>query len=440
MSNFVETSIPWIGEVPTDWVIKPLFSVATENKTKNKERNENVLSLSYGRIIRRDLSKNFGLLPENFDGYQVVETGYIIIRSTDLQNDKKSLRVGLVKEYGVITSAYIGLSPSNSIHPEYLFYYLNMCDLKKVFYSLGGGLRQSLRFEEFKRFPVIVPSIEEQKLISHYLDKETDKIDLLVERIKKKIELLKEKRTSLINHYVTKGLDPNAEMKDSGIEWIGETPSHWDIVSTKRLFNTYFGGSWGDEPEDNQVDNIVKVVRVTEFDMNYLEVTKEIPTLRSLKLSKESPKLLKNGDLILEKSGGGEKTPVGRVVLYHNHNNERVVNSNFTNVCRPNIELVDPQFSVFLLSSLYSGGATVRNIKQTTGIQNLDLDGFMSEKVSLPPLNEQTEISSRIILSNNFIQNLIQKNLEKINLLTEYRQSLISSIVTGKVRVTEDMI
>ena len=123
MSNFVETSIPWVGQVPTDWDIKPLFSVATENKTKNKERNENVLSLSYGRIIRRDLSKNLGLLPENFDGYQVVDTGYIIIRSTDLQNDKKSLRVGLVKESGVITSAYIGLSPSNTIHPEYLFYY-----------------------------------------------------------------------------------------------------------------------------------------------------------------------------------------------------------------------------------------------------------------------------------------------------------------------------
>ena len=118
-----ETSIPWIGQIPTDWDIKPLFSVATENKTKNKERNENVLSLSYGRIIRRDLSKNLGLLPENFDGYQVVDTGYIIIRSTDLQNDKKSLRVGLVKESGVITSAYIGLSPSNTIHPEYLFYY-----------------------------------------------------------------------------------------------------------------------------------------------------------------------------------------------------------------------------------------------------------------------------------------------------------------------------
>jgi type I restriction enzyme S subunit len=312
-----------------------------------------------------------------------------------------------------------------------------------MYESLSYGVRigqWELRYHDFKKIPSLYPPIDEQKLISRYLDKKTNQIDSLVEKIHKKIELLKEQRTSLINHYVTKGLDPNVEMKDSGIEWIGDIPKHWKIVSTKRLFKTYFGGSWGDEPEENQVDNIVKVVRVTEFDMNYLEVRKEIPTLRSLELSKDSPKLLQNGDHILEKSGGGEKTPVGRVVLYHNPNDERVVNSNFTNVCRPNMELVDPYFSIFLLSSLYSGGATVRNIKQTTGIQNLDLDGFMSEKVSIPPLQEQKELSSRIRNSNNSIQNLIQRNLDKINILIEYRQSLISSVVNGKFRVKEDMI
>ena len=109
--------------------------------------------------------------------------------------------------------------------------------LKKVFYSLGGGLRQSLRFEEFRRFPIVVPPLEEQKLISRYLDKKTEQIDRLVEKIQKKIELLKQQRTSMINQCVTKGLDPNVEMKDSGIEWIGKIPKHWELIRLKYLFS-----------------------------------------------------------------------------------------------------------------------------------------------------------------------------------------------------------
>ena len=118
--RYRNSGIEWIGDIPIDWVIQPLFSVSDENKTKNSEKNENILSLSYGRIIRRDLSRNHGLIPENFDGYQVIDDGYIIIRSTDLQNDKKSLRVGLVKEFGVITNAYIGLIPFEDISSNFL--------------------------------------------------------------------------------------------------------------------------------------------------------------------------------------------------------------------------------------------------------------------------------------------------------------------------------
>ena len=202
-SEMKDSGIEWIGEIPSHWEVIPMFKISNENKIKNTEKNENVLSLSYGRIIRRDLSRNHGLIPENYDGYQVVRKGYIIIRSTDLQNDKKSLRVGLVREYGVITSAYLGLIISHGNDPEFLSKYLHVCDLKKVFYSLGGGLRQSLRFEEFKRFPVILPPLEEQKRISKYLDQKTEQIDSLVNSENQRIKLLKEYRQSLISSVVT---------------------------------------------------------------------------------------------------------------------------------------------------------------------------------------------------------------------------------------------
>jgi len=429
-----------VSSVPRDWLIIPCGVFFKEKSIKNTEGEMNLsVYRDYGVIPKDSRDDNHNRVSEDTSNYKLVEPGDFVL------NKMKGWSGSLgVSDYrGIVSPSYTVLEPVREIHNKYFHYLLRSETYRQMYESLSYGVRigqWELRYHDFKQIPSLYPPIDEQKLISRYLDKKTNQIDSLVEKIHKKIELLKEQRTSLINHYVTKGLDPNVEMKDSGIEWIGDIPKHWKIVSTKRLFKTYFGGSWGDEPEENQVDNIVKVVRVTEFDMNYLEVRKEIPTLRSLELSKDSPKLLQNGDHILEKSGGGEKTPVGRVVLYHNPNDERVVNSNFTNVCRPNMELVDPYFSIFLLSSLYSGGATVRNIKQTTGIQNLDLDGFMSEKVSIPPLQEQKELSSRIRNSNNSIQNLIQRNLDKINILIEYRQSLISSVVNGKFRVKEDMI
>ena len=430
MSSVVETLIPWIGEVPTDWDIKPLFSVATENKNKNKERNENVLSLSYGRIIRRDLSKNFGLLPENFDGYQVVETGYIIIRSTDLQNDKKSLRVGLVKENGVITSAYIGLSPSNTIHPEYLFYYLNMCDLKKVFYSLGGGLRQSLRFEEFKRFPVIVPPIEEQRLISRYLDKKTSQIDSLVEKIQKKIELLKEQRTSLINQYVTEGLDPNVEMKDSGIEWIGEIPKHWTMTKLKYLCPN--GVQYGlNIDSDSYQENGVRFVRITDITSD----GKLKQTNRVYLSPNDVPDeyYLRKNDILFSRSGG----TVGKSTRIEYINSD----TSFAGyLVRFSFE--DSDLSKFVKLVTESGffwkWIDIQIIQST--IQNVNGEKYSNFSLPLPSKDERKSIVNLVQKNLEIIEKNISNNEMKIKLLLEYRQSLISSVVTGKVRVTEDMI
>ena len=116
------------------------------------------------------------------------------------------------------------------------------------------------------------------------------------------------------------------------------------------------------------------------------------------------------------------------------------VNSNFTNICRPNLDIVHPRFVVYSLWSKYKDGQTLRNIKQTTGIQNLDLYGFMTELFVLPPIDEQIQISNYLYEQSNTTNDMIKKLSVKIELLKEYRKSLISSTVTGKVRVTEDMV
>ena len=144
------------------WSVKPLFGVASTESIKNMDGNvTNVLSLSYGNIIRRNIEENFGLLPESFNTYQIVNPGELILRLTDLQNDKRSLRVGQVKEKGIITSAYLKLVAKNqSINDIYLYRLLHSYDTTKVFYGMGGGLRQSMKFEEMRRLPILVPSIK----------------------------------------------------------------------------------------------------------------------------------------------------------------------------------------------------------------------------------------------------------------------------------------
>ena len=198
-----DSGVTWIGEIPEHWAIVPMFVLFCENKTKNKEGRLDVLTLSYGKIKYRDLSRSEGIYPESFDGYQVTEVNSIIIRSTDLQNDHKSLRVGHVGIPGVITSAYLGLNPRKPVKTKFYYYSIHLSDLKKVLYGLGGGLRQSLRYEDFKRFPIANPPEHERNMISDHLDQIDQKTDQLCLKLERKIQLLKEYRQSLISSVVT---------------------------------------------------------------------------------------------------------------------------------------------------------------------------------------------------------------------------------------------
>lgn len=203
-----DSGVEWIREIPEHWDIQPLFTLFKESKKKNVgNKEQNVLSLSYGKIIRRDVETNFGLLPESFETYQIVEKGYIVLRLTDLQNDKRSLRCGLVKEKGIITSAYVSLVPNDTINEVYAYYLLHAYDLFKVFYGLGSGVRQSMGFSDLKRVPILLPPKDEQNHIAEYLDEKNKEIDSLIIDLKKQITNLKEYRQSLIYEAVTGKID-----------------------------------------------------------------------------------------------------------------------------------------------------------------------------------------------------------------------------------------
>lgn len=199
-----DSGIEWIGEIPKDWEVHPVYVYFEEGKTKNyRMQEQNLLSLSYGRIIRKDINTNGGLLPASFNTYNVVEAGDIIIRPTDLQNDKRSLRTGLVKEQGIITSAYIDLRPKDNVNSKYYHYLLHSYDIIKVFYNMGNGVRQGLNFSEFAKLLLLEPTTVEQQQIADYLDTKCSEIYSLIADKKRQLDILADYKKSLIYEYVT---------------------------------------------------------------------------------------------------------------------------------------------------------------------------------------------------------------------------------------------
>ncbi|BBF10509.1 TPA: restriction endonuclease subunit S [Haemophilus influenzae] len=199
-----DSGVEWIGQVPEHWELTIGMNVFRENKRDNKGMKENtVLSLSYGKIIIKPEEKLFGLVPESFETYQIVEPNDIIIRCTDLQNDQTSLRTGLAQDKGIITSAYLNLKVINNYSAKFLHYYLHALDITKVLYKFGSGLRQNLSFLDFKRLPIIDISLAEQQKIADYLDTQTAKIDQAIALKTAHIEKLKEYKSVLINDVVT---------------------------------------------------------------------------------------------------------------------------------------------------------------------------------------------------------------------------------------------
>lgn len=199
-----DSGIAWVGDIPAHWITHPLYFYFGVRKNKNALGLEtNLLSLSYGKIIRKDINSNGGLLPESFNTYNIIEKDDIIIRPTDLQNDKRSLRTGIAREHGIITSAYIAMKAIKTVNPEYFHYLLHAYDVMKVFYNMGNGVRQGLNFSEFSRLMVFEPTIEEQNAIVAYLKEKCNEIDLAIAEKKQQIETIEEYKKSLIFEYVT---------------------------------------------------------------------------------------------------------------------------------------------------------------------------------------------------------------------------------------------
>ncbi len=233
MREMKDSGIEWIGDIPVYWKIMPnKYLMRKEKKICPVYHGEDILSLTMKGVIVRDLDAG-GKMPASFDGYQRLEAGNLLMCLFDI--DVTPRCVGLIKQAGVSSPAYSQFVLRKGADAAYYCYYYTMLDNDKTLLHLAKNLRHSLTEDQLGAIPVIVPPIEEQQRIADFLDTKCAEIDALTADIQTQIDTLEQYKRSVITETVTKGLNPNAEMKDSGIEWVGKMPLAWDAVPNKYL-------------------------------------------------------------------------------------------------------------------------------------------------------------------------------------------------------------
>lgn len=418
MREMKDSGISWVGEIPKEWTIMPLYCFYSERKNKNIFGAENnLLSLSYGKVIRKDINTSEGLLPSNYNGYNIVEAGDIIIRPTDLQNDKRSLRTGLSKERGIITSAYIALKPKNGINSRFYHYLLHTYDILKVFYNMGNGVRQGLNYDEFAKLMVYSPSDTEQQRIAEFLDRECGKIDGLKADIQAQIDTLEQYKRSVITEAVTHGLNPSAPMKDSGAGWMPLIPLHWKADKLK--FHLRQRGI------KNQIDKQVLslyreygIVPKDSRDDNHNVTSEDVSDYRYVRV----------GDFVVNKM----KAWQGSVAV---SNYEGIVSPAYF-VYEFSDDLINKRYFHYLMrNKTYATEFRRLSGGIREGQWDLPSEALNNTIILLPPLDEQQEIADYLDNKCAEIEQIITEKKTQIETLDAYKKSLIYEYVTGKKEV-----
>ena len=423
-----DSGIEWIGKIPEGWGTNTAFQIFTQVKNKNEGlKEQNLLSLSYGKIKRKSIETVGGLLPENFDGYNIIEADDIVLRLTDLQNDQKSLRVGISPERGIVTSAYLTLRNRSTSLPEYLYYYLHAFDISKGFYGMGAGVRQGLNWDGLKWLKILTPPVPEQEKIVSFLDAECARIDAVIEQTRASIEEYKKLKQSVITEAVTKGIRPGRKMKDSGVEWIGEIPEEWHIDKIAKVASFHNGDRSSNYPSGDDIvdegilfvtsNNLGNIILNTNISSNKYITQEKYAAMRGAKL--------RINDIVFCLRGSVGKCSINKSF------SEGTIASSLV-VIRP--ESIDPDF---LNYALQNPQITELAMLEAIGIgsQNLaaaDIAGF---KIPIPSEEDSESIVAYLKEKTLMIEELIQKKLEVLTELDSCKKSLIFEYVTGKKEV-----
>lgn len=436
--KYKDTKLEWLGNIPEKWEVKRGKTIFNCIDTRSLTGEEELLTVSSKNgVIPRKSTTVTMFKADSYIGYKMCWPNDLVINSLWAWAGG----LGVANNHGIISSAYgvyrlkeTANTSSNFIHElvrSTPFHWELKVRSKGIWTS-----RLQLTDQSFLDTPFPVPPLVDQKFIIRYLNYTNFRLTKYIAAKQKLIKLLEEQKKSIIHQAVTGTIDvrtgkPYSKYKDSGIEWLGQIPEEWEVDKLKRSISQCVNGIWGNDPDK---ENDIFCVRVADFNYKLKQVQLDKMTFRSITNNERVGRLLKEGDLLLEKSGGGDLQPVGRVVIY-NHDIPAVC-SNFIAKVRIS-KKYNAMFICYLHSLLYSVGLNIRSIKQTTGIQNLDSRSYFNEVVAYPSLQEQFAISQFIENKLGKIDSTIDRTKKEIVLLKEYRTRLTADVVTGKVDVRE---
>ena len=421
-----DSGVEWIGEIPKNWSVAPILYGFSEVNNKNVNGHvKNALKFKYGTIIRKT---NFDADAEEYVAdtvlnYNIVNPGDIMINGLNLNYDFVSIRSAMVEELGIITSAYLALRPNtDKISSKYANYLFRGYDVCKAFHNMGIGMRKTLAFKEFKHEPCLFPSPTEQSQIVHFLDRKCSAIDTAIEKTKKSIEKLEEYKKAVITKAVTKGIDPNAKMKDSGVEWIGEIPEGWEVIKTKYLFHILkrIAGREGFD-----------VISITQKGLKIKDITSNEGQVAE---NYSNYQFVFPGDFAMNHMDlltgwvdlsvlTGVTSPDYRVF----HKTKKSINDDYYKYV----------FQSLYFNKVYYGLA--QGVAEV-GRKRLQAPAFKELKLPCPPSDEPAKIAAYIKDKCVVIDALIEKKQVAINKWEEYKKSLIYYAVTGKIDCRNEVV
>jgi type I restriction enzyme S subunit len=417
--EYRDSGIVWHGRVPAHWVPKRFKQVLADKKKAFNPSLE-AGSISFGRVVFKD-SDN--LSQETKDSYQEVLSGEYLVNPLNLNYDLLSLRTALSEIDVVVSTGYIVLKSTGVLKPRYIRWLLHEFDVSHM-KTLGAGVRQTINYSDIGNSYFCAPAETEQEAISTFLDYEAAKIDALIEKQQQLIELLKEKRQAVISRAVTKGLNPNAPMKDSGVEWMGQVPKHWKTG----CIGYYAQISSGATPDRNNPaywNGDIPWVKTGE--VKYEEIFESEEHISEDALCNSSVKLSPPGTVLMAMYGQGVTR--GRVALLG-------VPATYNQACAaitPSAELLNHYLIYFFMGAYHA----IRDGGNETSQMNLNAEIVGKFKVTIPPLNEQHQIVTHLKPTLVKFDSMINRAESAILLMQERRTALISAAVTGKIDVRD---
>lgn len=425
MRKMKNSGVAWIGDVPENWgTIPNKYLMRKVKAICQKYSNEDVLSLTMNGVIKRDLDNPSGKMPSTFDGYQFVYAGNLLMCLFDI--DVTPRCIGLIENDGITSPAYSQFELKRNAFNRYYYYYYLYLDNKKELLHLAKNLRHSFTEEQFGQIPIVVPPIEQQHLIANQLDFVCKKVEDLISNQEQQIEKLKQYKQSLITEVVTKGLNPDMPMKDSGIEWIGIISAIHNIYRLKYLLNSQmlYGAN---EAGSFYTNNAVRYIRITDITED--NKLKDSAENLYLSIEKAKPYILKDKDVLFARSGA----TVGKAFMYLNEYGKSAF-AGYLIKAECNTQKLLPEYLFYYTqSSLYEYWKNMIFIQAT--IQNIGANKYSNMPIIQMSLDEQNQIVKFLDDKCAKIDRLIAIKQEKINKLNDYKKSLIYEYVTGKKEV-----